>query len=75
MKTTNTKRLLILFMAILMVVFAAACDNTPQEGQPTATMAPENGDSATQDPNAGPTAEPIRNARPSVRPSLLGNRS
>ena len=39
------------------MVLATACNNTPQTGDPTPTMAPQ-GDTATQEQNAQATAEP-----------------
>ena len=61
MKTSKTKKLLFLLMAILMVVFSTACNNAAQPEQTTATMAPEiqetSGDLQTGD-TAQPTATP-----------------
>lgn len=63
MKSTKVKKLLILFIAILLVVATAACNNAPQGDQATATMAPES-QATAQDSNAELTAEPTATPDP-----------
>ena len=57
MKTSMTKKLAVILLALILVVLATACDNTPKPDGPSPTMAPQ-GDSATQEQNAEVTAEP-----------------
>ncbi len=57
MRTTKTKKLIILLMAIFLVAASTACNNAPQTEQALPTMAPE-GQETVQVSDTGETGEP-----------------